>query len=136
MAAFDPLQSPEAVHEVALDEAQFKVTVDLVVQMAVYNPFDFFLEPAAENFPFDYAPALKRCYVTSRIESPRLVWDFDGEFKESGLPVFDATGTPVAAGFGVATRRAVGGVVVSTVHCAWAGVGSVLPSASEARTSN
>ena len=31
---------------------QFKVTVDLVVEMAVYNPFDFFLEPAAENFPF------------------------------------------------------------------------------------
>ncbi len=45
---------------------------------------------------FDYAPAIKRCYVTSRIESPRLVWDFDGEFKESGLPVFDASGTPVA----------------------------------------
>ena len=39
---------------------EFKVTVDLVVQMAVYNPFDFFLEPAAENFPFDYAPALKQ----------------------------------------------------------------------------
>jgi len=33
---------------------EFKVTVDLVVEMAVYNPFDFFLEPQAENFPFDY----------------------------------------------------------------------------------
>ncbi|MBT2325761.1 transglutaminase family protein [Variovorax paradoxus] len=32
----------------------FKVTVDLVVEMAVYNPFDFFLEPQAENFPFKY----------------------------------------------------------------------------------
>ncbi|VTU22809.1 hypothetical protein SRS16CHR_03125 [Variovorax sp. SRS16] len=32
----------------------FKVTVDLVVEMAVYNPFDFFLEPQAENFPFTY----------------------------------------------------------------------------------
>ena len=31
---------------------EFKVTVDLVVEMAVYNPFDFFLEPGAENFPF------------------------------------------------------------------------------------
>jgi hypothetical protein len=30
---------------------EFKVTVDLVAEMAVYNPFDFFLEPAAENFP-------------------------------------------------------------------------------------
>ncbi|RYZ11538.1 MAG: transglutaminase family protein [Comamonadaceae bacterium] len=34
----------------------FKVTVDLVVEMAVYNPFDFFLEPQAENFPFKYTP--------------------------------------------------------------------------------
>ena len=28
-----------------------KVTVDLVAEMAVYNPFDFFLEPSAENVP-------------------------------------------------------------------------------------
>ncbi len=34
--------------------AKFVVTVDLVVEMAVYNPFDFFLEPAAEQFPFTY----------------------------------------------------------------------------------
>jgi uncharacterized protein (DUF2126 family) len=34
----------------------FTVTVDLVVEMAVYNPFDFFLEPSAETFPFRYAP--------------------------------------------------------------------------------
>ncbi|MDM0013044.1 transglutaminase family protein [Variovorax sp. J22P168] len=37
---------------------EFKVTVDLVVEMAVYNPFDFFLEPSAENFPFKYTPEL------------------------------------------------------------------------------
>ncbi|RZL94846.1 MAG: transglutaminase family protein [Variovorax sp.] len=36
---------------------EFKVTVDLVVEMAVYNPFDFFLEPQAENFPFKYTEA-------------------------------------------------------------------------------
>lgn len=36
---------------------EFKVTVDLVVEMAVYNPFDFFLEPQAENFPFEYTDA-------------------------------------------------------------------------------
>ncbi|MFM2035344.1 MAG: hypothetical protein RL459_609, partial [Pseudomonadota bacterium] len=39
---------------------EFKVTVDLVVEMAVYNPFDFFLEPAAEVFPFTYEPLLKQ----------------------------------------------------------------------------
>ena len=38
---------------------EFKVTVDLVAQMAVYNPFDFFLEPAAESFPFSYESNLR-----------------------------------------------------------------------------
>ncbi|MEX3818741.1 transglutaminase family protein, partial [Paraburkholderia sp. BR14262] len=37
---------------------EFRVTIDLVAEMAVYNPFDFFLEPSAERFPFTYAPEL------------------------------------------------------------------------------
>ncbi|MFN7571231.1 MAG: DUF2126 domain-containing protein [Betaproteobacteria bacterium] len=37
---------------------EFKVTVDLVAQMAVYNPFDFFLEPSAEKVPFTYEAGL------------------------------------------------------------------------------
>ena len=37
---------------------EFQVTVDLVAEMSVYNPFDFFLEPEAEKFPFTYASAL------------------------------------------------------------------------------
>ena len=37
---------------------EFRVEVDLVAEMAVYNPFDFFIEAAAERFPFSYDPNL------------------------------------------------------------------------------
>jgi uncharacterized protein (DUF2126 family) len=36
------------------------VEVDLVAEMSVFNPFDFFLEPAAEQFPFSYEPWLAK----------------------------------------------------------------------------
>lgn len=35
------------------------VDVDLVAEMTVINPFDFFLEPACEEFPFKYDAALQ-----------------------------------------------------------------------------
>ncbi|WP_322992232.1 transglutaminase family protein [Limnohabitans sp.] len=37
----------------------FKVTVDVVTEMAVFNPFDFFLEPSAEEVPFKYADTVR-----------------------------------------------------------------------------
>src|SRR5687767_5184090 len=37
---------------------QFRIEIDLVAEMSVLNPFDFFLEPSAENFPFEYDPSL------------------------------------------------------------------------------
>lgn len=37
----------------------FKVEVDLLTEIRVFNPFDFFLEDYAENFPFKYEKSLK-----------------------------------------------------------------------------
>ncbi len=37
----------------------FEVTVDLIADMATINPFGFFLEPEAEEWPFRYDPVLE-----------------------------------------------------------------------------
>lgn len=42
---------PEPVRE-------FRIGVELVADLAIYNPFDFFLEPSAETYPFVLEPNL------------------------------------------------------------------------------
>jgi uncharacterized protein (DUF2126 family)/transglutaminase-like putative cysteine protease len=54
---------------------EFKVTIDLVAEMAVYNPFDFFLTPEAEEFLFTYDDALAAelaPYLVKREMTPRF----------------------------------------------------------------
>jgi uncharacterized protein (DUF2126 family)/transglutaminase-like putative cysteine protease len=39
---------------------EFRVDVDVIAEMTVINPFDFFIEDYAEEFPFEYEPELKK----------------------------------------------------------------------------
>ena len=54
---------PEPVRE-------FKIEVDLVADMTVYNPFDFFVEDSAETWPFDYPEDLRDDLVIYRTPEP------------------------------------------------------------------
>jgi uncharacterized protein (DUF2126 family) len=54
---------------------EFFVEVDLIAEMGVFNPFDFFLEPSAEEYPFCYEPLLARelrPYLELEPAGPRL----------------------------------------------------------------
>src|SRR4051812_40537631 len=48
---------------------EFCVEVNLVAEMAVLNPFDFFLEPDAETFPFSYDHALDHELAPFRLKA-------------------------------------------------------------------
>ncbi|HTS22215.1 MAG TPA: transglutaminase family protein [Casimicrobiaceae bacterium] len=67
---------------------KLEVLVDLVAEMTVINPFDFFVDRAAETFPFDYSPALAKelaPFLETAAAGPRLA---------AWLEAFRATLTP------------------------------------------
>jgi len=54
---------------------ELRIEVDLIAEMSVFNPFDFFLEPYAQHFPFNYEPGEARelaPYLTRLPVTPRM----------------------------------------------------------------
>jgi len=49
---------------------ELKIEVDLVADMTVFNPFDFFVEEAAEHWPFDYPEDLRDDLVIYKRPEP------------------------------------------------------------------
>ena len=60
----------------------FEVEVDLVADMVIYNPFDFFLEPDAEHYPFEYDP------VTRQDLNPYMETEEPGPLLKAWLEAF------------------------------------------------
>lgn len=58
---------------------ELRIQVDMVVELRTVNPFDFFLEPAASNFPFDYPEELLQdlaIYQSTDLTDPELLqWE-------------------------------------------------------------
>ncbi|MEO8300310.1 MAG: transglutaminase family protein [Rhizomicrobium sp.] len=73
----------------------FTVAIDLTVEMNVINPFDFFLEPDADNFPFQYSAELKSelaPYLATISGGPafdRYLAGISRETKQTTIFVFD-----------------------------------------------
>ena len=70
-------QDPQANYLARLvfpnETRELRIEVDLVAEMAVLNPFDFFLAPYAEQFPFKYDSNERRELVPYLVKAPAAV---------------------------------------------------------------
>jgi transglutaminase-like putative cysteine protease len=51
---------------------ELSITVDLIADMEVINPFDFFIEPHAEKWPFSFPPELHEDRRPLSLRSPQV----------------------------------------------------------------
>ena len=68
---------------------EFKIAVDLLTEIRVFNPFDFFLEDYAKDFPFTYEQELKEelapyLEIKER-DAGLLLWIKEVNRKEQGI---------------------------------------------------
>jgi uncharacterized protein (DUF2126 family) len=69
---------------------EFSVTVDLIADMEVINPFDFFIEPYADRWPFSFPPELREdlaSFVAPEPATPLLADLIESIPREAGNTV-------------------------------------------------
>ncbi len=71
--------------------SELRIEVDLVAEMAVLNPFDFFLEPYAQQFPFQYEATEQRELAPFLVKAPvtPLVGKYLAEIGREPRPTID-----------------------------------------------
>jgi uncharacterized protein (DUF2126 family)/transglutaminase-like putative cysteine protease len=68
---FDPSSNQQARVLFPKKTSEFAVEVNLVADLSPFNPFDFLIDPAAEEYPFQYAlDVAKDLHPYLRIDSP------------------------------------------------------------------
>ncbi len=70
---------------------ELKIEVDLVAEMAVFNPFDFFLEPYAEKIPFAYTEGeqLELAPYLVKLPAGKLFAKYLASIERTPLPSVD-----------------------------------------------
>lgn len=71
----DPYGNYQARYVFPDPVTELKIEVDLVADMTVYNPFDFFVEEEASKWPFEYPADIRddlKIYMTPEPDTPAL----------------------------------------------------------------
>ncbi len=88
---------------------EFKIEVDLVADMTVYNPFDFFVEEEATKWPFDYPADIRddlKIYMTPEPDTPALAASMETLDKTPGQSTVD-----MVVGLNAALQQKIGYVI-------------------------
>src|SRR5690606_33030573 len=76
--------------------SELKISVDLLADLSVINPFDFFLEAYAERWPFTYESELSK-ELSPFLETLQCGSEFDTQWLPQARDVLEQAGATIHA---------------------------------------